>query len=132
MPNANARRLLLSGSSAALVIWPAADPSSSGQLGASRGQRPGQFQRTQMAVNVATRTDSLHDLLAQVAALAEVQSPHLRGLLRQIALRMSMPYAGIPSAMRNASSDAQPTGVAPPVRRHDHNFANPAEGNQNS
>src|ERR1035437_2478627 len=56
------------------------------ELGAGGGKRPGEFKLPQVAVNTAARADALHDLLAQVATLVEVQRPHLRGLLGQVTL----------------------------------------------
>ena len=45
---------------------------------------------------------------------------------------ISTPYSGIPSAIRNASTAADPTGVAAAVRSPSHSFASPASGIQSS
>src|SRR5271170_459975 len=55
------------------------------QIGGGRGNFSVKLELTQVAVHSRPRTDAFHDLLAQVAALGEVQRPGLRCLLGQMA-----------------------------------------------
>ncbi len=86
MARAKTRRPPANCSSAALVICPAIAPPSRVKLSAGGGNGTEEFEWPQVPVNASARADALDDLLAQIAAFAEVKRPHLRGLLRQVAL----------------------------------------------
>ena len=54
------------------------------ELRAGSGQHAGEGEATEGAVDAAARVDALDDLLAEVAALGEVQGAGLAGLLREV------------------------------------------------
>jgi len=55
------------------------------ELCAGSGQRASEDEAGEGAVDAATRVDALDNLLAEVAALGEVQGASLAGLLREVA-----------------------------------------------
>src|SRR5206468_9099493 len=61
-----------------------------------RRQRPVNQKAGEFAAHVATRTDPLHDLLPDVAALTEMESAGLFGFLWQVALANILAILGDP------------------------------------
>ena len=61
------------------------------EFGPGLGRGPVQFEVAQMTMDVAARADALHDLLAEVAALVEVQGPLCEVSCGRSRSSMSMP-----------------------------------------
>ncbi len=93
---------------------------SASRLRAGGGQRAGEGEAAEGAVDAAARVDALDDLLAEVAALGEVQGAGLaadgRGLLREVFVADVGAERGVPSRMRRCSRaagvDFERSGIA--------------------
>ncbi len=81
------------------------------KLGAGDRDWTKKLQLPQVAVNGSARTDALHDLLAKIAAFVKTQRPHLRGLLRQVALGNVDAVGGNPFSNAKCLEVAAPTGT---------------------
>ena len=64
-----------------------------------------QLESSEGAVDIAPRADAFDDLLAEIAALGEVQSADLAGLLRQVTCGLGV--ADVGAVKRRAFKDAQ-------------------------
>ena len=71
------------------------------ESGKRLGHRPFKLKVAEVAVHAAARANALHNLLAKVAALVEVERPQLRGFLGQVSLHNVDAVGG------NALSDAE-------------------------
>src|SRR5271166_3763633 len=65
------------------------------------GERALYLERRELPVHSALRADALHNLLADIAALGEIQRTSLAGFLWQVAL------ADVPAKLRSAACNAE-------------------------